>query len=214
MKSWLALLIGSVWLGLGLSAAQAAVPFASPEQDRAAKQATPPAGKALLYLYRLDANEPDTAPVIWINGHPTGEFGSKTYGMWTIQPGSLDIRAGKADANSLTIVCEDGRVYFIQMVVEKDGRVTLHPTTYGQGRKDVQAARLVQVPAIAAATPPRTVPPTKKPQETAETTANTDQLGLSLTFKVGAFFPVSRTQTIDSADRKLSASIFIYGLQG
>ena len=108
--------------------------------------------------------------------------------MWTVQPGSLDIRAGKEDAQSLTIVCEDGRVYFIQKVIEKDGRVTLHPTTYGQGRKDVQATRLVQVPAIAAATPPPTVPPTKQPQETIETTRNTDQLGLSLTFKVGAIF--------------------------
>jgi opacity protein-like surface antigen len=214
MKSWLALLIGSVWLGLGLSAAQAAVPFASPEQDRAAKQATPPAGKALLYLYRLDANEPDTAPVIWINGHPTGEFGSKTYGMWTIQPGSLDIRAGKADANSLTIVCEDGRVYFIQMVVEKDGRVTLHPTTYGQGRKDVQAARLVQVPAIAAAAPAATAPPAKDPQVMSQSEADIGKLGLSLTFKVGVFFPVNRSQIINSVDRKLSATSYLYGLQG
>ncbi len=214
MKSWLALLIGSVWLGLGLSTAQAALPFASPDQDRAAKQATPPTGKALLYMYRLDANEPQTAPVIWINGHNIGELESKTFGMWTVQPGSLVIRAGQADAQPLTIGCEDGRVYFVQMVVEKNGRVGLQSTTYGTGRQDIQTARLVQVPAIVAAAPVPTVVPAKEPQAASQSAADTDKLGLSLAFKVGVFFPVSTNQTIGSADRKLSATSFLYALQG
>jgi hypothetical protein len=120
MKSWIAFLFGSSLLIVGTTQAQAAVQLATPEQDRYAKQAVPPAGKALIYVYRLDDGNPKVTPGLWLNKRDSGHLEPRTYGMWAAGPGRLEVRAGRADAAPLTITCEAGRIYFVQLVVNAD----------------------------------------------------------------------------------------------
>lgn len=87
MKSRLTVLLGGALFMLGATTAQAAAQFASPEQDQYAKQAVPPLGKALVYVYRLvDANA-KVAPGIWLNNHETGSLDQNTFGAWAVGPG-------------------------------------------------------------------------------------------------------------------------------
>ena len=150
MKPWIAFLFGSSLLILGTTQAQAAVPLATPAQDRYAKQAVPPSGKALIYVYRLDDAKPQTSPGLWLNKRDSGHLEPRTYGMWAAGPGRLEVRAGRVDATPLTISCEAGRVYFVQLAVNADGSVSLRQVPYGTGRAEMRAARLVLDPAIVA----------------------------------------------------------------
>jgi hypothetical protein len=137
MKSWIAFLFCSSLLVLGASQAQAAVPLATPEQDRYAKQAVPPSGNALIYVYRLDDTRPQTSPGVWLNKRDSGRLEPRTYGMWAAGPGRLEIRAGRADATPFTITCEAGRIYFVQLAVNADGSIRLRQVPYGTGRTEM-----------------------------------------------------------------------------
>jgi opacity protein-like surface antigen len=152
MKPWIAFLFSCLLMIFGTTQALAAVRLATPEQDRYAKQALPPAGKALIYVYRLADARLEMAPTLWLNKRNSGQLEPQTYGMWAAGPGRLEVRAGRVDAAPLTITCEAGRVYFVQLAVNADGRVNLRQVPYGTGRTEMRAARLVLDPAIAART--------------------------------------------------------------
>lgn len=217
-----------------------AATMASPEQDRQAKQATPVPGKALVYVYRLNDGENDSTPGIWLNGRASGSLAPLTYGMWAAGSGRLDIRAGAADAKPLSFTCETGRVYFIQLSVNKDRSVSLRQVAYGVGRTDLRQARLVLDPALAAratapakqpppAPAPRPAPVVKQspavratPQVTKPTTAqrvvaDEDEQaanGVTLIFKLGQFTLASDSQTILGSLRSFSATNVAYGVEG
>ena len=159
MKSRNAFFLGCIGLALSSPQAFAAVTLASPEQDRQAKQALPTSGKALIYVYRLN-DDSGATPGLWLNGRASGSLEPGTYGMWAAGTGRLAIRAGQVDANPLSFSCEAGRVYFVQLIVNKDGSVSLRQVSYGVGRNDLQQARLVLDPALAARTAvaPKPVP--------------------------------------------------------
>lgn len=218
-----------------------AATMASPEQDRQAKQATPAAGKALVYVYRLNDGESDSTPGIWLNGRASGSLAPRTYGMWAAGSGRLDIRAGAVDAKPLSFTCEAGRVYFVQLSVNKDRSIGLRQVAYGVGRTDLQQARLVLDPALAAraaATPTKQAPvpaaPTPAPvvkqspavRETPKVTkptpaprvvADEDEQaasGVTLIFKLGQFTLASESQTILGSSRSFSATNVAYGAEG
>ena len=233
MKSGSAFLLGSFLLSLTLPQALAAVPLANPEQDRRAKQAVPPSGKALIYVYRLGDAGADTAPGLWLNGRDSGRLEPRTYGMWAAGPGRLDIRAGKAGAAPLTFTCQAGRVYFVQLSVNKDGSVSLKQVSYGAGRTELQQARLVLDPALAArataapkpsapvSVPARKAPAAKKapPVEKPKARPEPDEdekgeSGVTLIAKVGSFQLASASQTIVGLSREFSAASVAYGLEG
>ena len=240
MKSRSALFLG--WLILALFNAQtfAAVSAASPEQDRRAKQAVPTAGKALVYVYRLDDSDPSAAPALWLNGRASGNLQPRTYGMWAAGPGRLDIRAGQADAKPLTFSCQAGRIYFVQLSVNQDGSMSLRPVSYGVGRTDLQQARLVLDPALVARSsapaqtavsepvvPPVSVKqtpavrevPAARPTAARRTDPEDDNeaqaaSGVSLIFKVGSFTLASDSQRSLGSSRSFSATNLAYGLEG
>lgn len=225
MKPWIAFLFGSSLLILGTTQAQAAVSLATPEQDRYAKQAVPPSGKALIYVYRLDDASPQTASGLWLNKRDSGHLEPRTYGMWAAGPGRLEVRAGRADAVPLTITCEAGRIYFVQLAVNANGSMNLRQVPYGTGRTEMRAARLVIDPAIAAravtaapklATPvptPAPVPTKEAPAAKAAPVAKKAQAprdhpvgddtsagraGVTLIFKGGSFSLGSDVQNINA----------------
>jgi hypothetical protein len=234
MKPWFTLLLGNVLLLLMLPQAMAAVPLATPEQDRYAKQAVPPAGKALIYVYRLEDASAQSAPGLWLNKRASGQLEPNTYGMWAAGPGRLEIRAGKIDAPPLAISCEAGRIYFIQMTVNADGSANLRQVSYGTGRSEMRQAQLVLDPAIAARAvaapkpPAPAQPPAPAPaQETAappaaeptsqEEPAVKESSGVTLILKVGSFQLANSAQTLDiipPADLNFSSSGMAYGIEG
>ena len=239
MKSWIAFLLGSSLLIIGTTQAQAAVRLATPEQDRYAKQAVPPAGKALIYVYRLGDARPRTSPVLWLNKRNSGQLEPRTYGMWAAGPGRLEVRAGRIDAAPLTITCQAGRIYFVQLAVNAYESVSLRQVPYGTGRTEMRAARLVLDPALAAraAAAPKPVAPTsapapaKKPKAAKapparkpvakETRAAGDvpaekgTSGVTLIAKVGSFRLASESQIIVAGlTRNFSAATVGYGLEG
>jgi len=235
MKPWIAFLFGSSLLTLGTIQVQAAVPLATPAQDRYAKQAVPPSGKALIYVYRLDDASPQTSPGLWLNKRDSGRLEPRTYGMWAAQPGRLEIRAGRVDAAPLTFNCQAGRIYFVKLSVNKDRSTSLRQVSYGTGRADMRQARLVLDPALAArAAPPvkprapapvptpKAAPAKKAPAKKAPVTKKTPeeapaekgQSGVTLIFKIGNFQLASDSQTILGASRSFSAANMAYGLEG
>ena len=227
MKPWIAFLFGSSLLILGTTQAQAAVPLATPAQDRYAKQAVPPSGKALIYVYRLDDAKPQTSPGLWLNKRDSGHLEPRTYGMWAAGPGRLEVRAGRVDATPLTISCEAGRVYFVQLAVNADGSVSLRQVPYGTGRAEMRAARLVLDPAIvarAAAAPkpaapvpapvPATEPVVKETREVSDVPVEKGTSGVTLIAKVGNFQLASDSQAILGFTRSFSAASMAYGLEG
>jgi hypothetical protein len=237
MKSRFALLLSGFLLVLTLPQALAAVPLASPEQDRSAKQAMPPTGKALIYVYRLEDAGSQAAPGLWLNKRDSGHLEPQTYGMWAAGPGRLEVRAGQVDAKPLTINCEAGRIYFIQMTVRADGSATLRQVPYGTGRTEMSQAHLVLDPAIAArvaAAPPKPVAPAQPPapapakattaapaaqqaQAPEEEPAVKETSGLTLILKGGSFQLANSAQTIDlipPVDLDFSSASMAYGLEG
>ena len=231
MKPGVTFLLGSVLLMLSLSPAQAAATLASPDQDQRAKQAVPPSGKALIYVYRLDDADTGVVSGLWLNGRDSGQLEPRTYGMWAAGPGRLDIRAGKADATPLTITCQAGRVYFVQLSVNKDQSVSLKQVAYGTGRTELGLARLVLDPTLAAraAAAPKPAPAQKAPaakkapvvakapkprQEPDDDDNDKDGSGLTLIAKVGSFQLASSPQTIVGLSRDFSAASVAYGVEG
>lgn len=221
MKSWIAFLFGSSLLILGTTQTQAAVSRATPEQDRYAKQAVPPSGKALIYVYRLDDANPKATPVLWLNKRDSGRLEPRTYGMWAAGPGRLEIRAGRADAKPLTITCKAGRINFVRLAVSKDGGVNLREVSYGTGRSEMSQARLVLDPSLAAraAAAPKPVPTpvpvpapakkaaapkkaavAKKPPESVTPQDQKPAYGVTLIFKGGSFSLGSDAQNINAED--------------
>jgi len=218
MKSWIAFLFGSSLLILGTTPTQAAVSLATPEQDRYAKQAVPPSGKALIYVYRLDDANPKATPGLWLNKRDSGRLEPRTYGMWAAGPGRLEIRAGRADAMPLTITCKAGRIYFVRLAVSKDGGVNLRQVSYGTGRNEMSRARLVLDPSIAAraaaapkprapvpvpapekkAAVPKAAAVAKKPLESRDLPDQKTANDVTLIFKVGSFALGSGTQNINA----------------
>jgi len=225
MKPWIAFLLCSSLLILGTLQARAAVSLATPEQDRYAKQAVPPSGKALIYVYRLDDARPQTSAGLWLNKRESGHLEPRTFGMWAAGPGRLEIRAGRADAMPLTISCEVGRIYFVQLAANADGSMNLRQVPYGTGRTEIRAARLVLDPAIAAralATAPKPAtpvpPPAPAPERVVpavraaplakkaqaprdrqiEVDSNEGRSGVTLIFKGGSFSLGSDAQNINA----------------
>ena len=224
MKPWIAFLFGSSLLILGTTQAQAAVPLATPAQDRYAKQAVPPSGKALIYVYRLDDAKPRTSPGLWLNKRDSGHLEPRTYGMWAAGPGRLEVRTGRADATPLTISCEAGRIYFVQLAVNADGSVSLRQVPYGTGRTEMREARLVLDPAVAAraaaapapvpapvpAPATKAAPVAKKAQEPRDRPVEKDTgeagSGVTLIFKGGSFSLGSDVQNINAVSGGVSTA--------
>lgn len=236
MKAGIAFVLGSVLLVFALPQALAAVPLASPAQDRYAKQAVPPSGKALIYVYRLNDASPQTASGLWLNKRASGNLEPLTYGMWAAGPGRLEVRAGRADAAPLTFTCEAGRIYFVQLAVNADGSMNLRQVPYGTGRTEMRAAHLVLDPAIAAraaaAPKPAIPPPAPAPAQQAvaapavsQTPVSQDapepkgDTGVTMIFKMGSFQLASASQQIVvsgllGSTRNFSSAGLAYGLEG
>jgi len=200
---------------------QAATPFASANADRQAKQAVPPAGRALVYLYRAKDSGPAHSPTLQIGNRPLSGLAQETYYYWSVSPGRLSIRSGEATPFLVNI--SSGRIYFVRLSVSADNDSRMEQVSYGTGRRDLYRARLVRESApapVATAPGPKTKPKTETRQK--PVSAETARSSFNLIFKGGSFSLGSTDQNIeaDAAGTvvpfrtSFSQSAPVFGLEG
>ena len=199
----LAVFLSMLWLVPALAAA----PYASTNDDRKAKQAVPPPGKALVYVYRTKDVGPELSPALQFNKRAVSGLASGTYLYWVVDPGRVDIRVG--DGRALSLRTQDGRIYFIRLTVHANGQGELRQASYSSGRKDVHGARLVRE------TAPAPVKAVAAPQAA--------RSGVNLILKGGSFSLGKATQNIEVTDisgapatfqTSFSQSAPVFGLEG
>lgn len=192
--------VAGLVLALFIQQAMAAVPLANTDADKRAKQAVPPAGKALVYIYRLDDSSPSQSETIRFNTREFAGLAPRTFGYWAVAPGRVDLRAGTS-GSPVTLRCQQGRIYFVQLTVAANGRADLRPVSYATGRRDTYRARLVRdlQPLAGAAAPVK--PPAK-------------QAGVTLILKVGSFQPGDKSQSILGSTLDFSSATAAWGLEG
>lgn len=200
--------LATLALTLFMLPAVAAVPLASTDADRRAKQAVPPAGKALVYVYRLDDGGPAQSPTIRFNTYEFAGLAPRTFGYWAIAPGRADLRAGTS-GTPVTLRCEQGRIYFVQMTVAANGRADLRAVSYATGRRDTYQARLVRdLQPVARPAPPAkaAAKPVAKPAA--------KQYGVTLILKLGSFQLADKSQSILGSTLDFSSATAAWGLEG
>jgi len=138
------ILVGWVLI-TGVSAVQAAnSPYASPTEDRKAKQAIPPSGKALVYVYRQTDAGPKRSPVIYVNRRASGRLVPNSYYLLTLNPGRIDIKTDSSGSTLLSLYAKAGRIHFVRLSVDREGAGALRQVSYGAGRQGIQHARLLR----------------------------------------------------------------------
>jgi len=203
----------------------AGVPLAPSDTDRAAKQALPPAGQALIFVVRNERPGRSEPAPIAINGRIAGTLSSGTYLLLSVAPGLHEI----ASMGQATLVAASaGRNYFVRFDLrEHDGRLQPRVSAlgYAEGRKQVGQTRLIQdgyrrvagtladgqsaaaVPAPdvpAAAMPTPSVPAAASPQAAVAPVA--PRSGVSLSVSMGNLAVAQAGQTVASVPMVLAGN--------
>lgn len=184
---------------LCLSPVLAAVPYANTDDDRKAKQALPPAGKALVYIYRPADAGPAKSPAVLFNNRKHGQLAPLTYYMWTVEPGRVDLRTDEAGSRTLSLRTQGGRIYFVRLTVGRDGRGELRQVSYGAGRQDVHRARLLREVAAA---------------DDDSDAGSSGRGGFTLIVKGGSYQLGSDSQTILGLQRNFGTTGSAFGAEG
>jgi Protein of unknown function (DUF2846) len=192
-----------LWLFLFVPLISNAAPLASPDEDRRAKQAVPPAGKALIYIYRTDGGA-KVSPTLRLNNREIGALQPRTYFMTSVSPGRVDIRA---DDETLSIRAQDGRIYFVHLAVTGSGEGKLSQVSYGRGRQEVHVGRLVREGQPAAMARRETVreSPDSPPVGSG---------GFNLIVKGGGFSLASGSQPILGIPLEITTGSSAFGFEG
>jgi hypothetical protein len=184
---------------LQLAPAMAAIPYAGADDDRRAKQAIPPSGKALVYVFRKSDSGSRASPLLLFNGRGVGRLEAQNYFMWTVDPGRVDLQMDDPARRKLSLRCQDGRIYFVQLTVDRDGTGELQQVSYGKGRQDVHRARLVRETG---------------PETSASESSSDGQSGFTLLFKGGSYQLGSGSQNILGATRSFTTGGTAFGAEG
>jgi opacity protein-like surface antigen len=140
-----------VMLQVAAPAAFAAA-FAPAAEDKRAKQALPPSGQALIYVFRREGAPQRTNVPLFLDGQQIGTTEPRSYYLWAVTPGKHTIAAKPDQRVVLPITVQAGRNYFIEHGVAADSEVvSLRPVSYAQGRVAVNNCRLLQDGSAAAA---------------------------------------------------------------
>jgi opacity protein-like surface antigen len=152
------------------------VPPTHAEED--VRRATPPPGKALLFVFRID-REPSAArvPVI-VNTVLVGELANGTFVTATVGPGRNYLKIG--DEVPSTLVVEANQSYFVRVRTLGDPpsvRTEVNLVSEAEGRRSLAQSRFFGVAPAATAPRPQTPPapitaaPPPKPPPVATTAA-------------------------------------------
>ena len=81
------------------------------------RQATPPSGKAFVYIFRSDREIVAAAIPISANAEPLGELANGTFVMATVNPGRTYLRAGDRVVSTLQLAAASNQSYFVSVQV-------------------------------------------------------------------------------------------------
>jgi opacity protein-like surface antigen len=138
----------------------------------AAKQASPPPGQALIYIFRDEDPVAEATVPVMLDGHRIGETGPRTFLLATVTPGMHYLISGDKIIATLRLQCEPGETYFISqraLVGVYPVRTQLDIVDDAVGRKAIEQIQL------AAAGP--TAP---SPQEAGEQPSHQNAIALIL----------------------------------
>lgn len=217
MKIHSTVFLGACLFVCTIPAAPAAVSFAPSNADRSAKQALPPNGRALVYVYRPADSGPAESPVLVLNNHSIGRLVADSFYYWSVAPGGVEFATDGRVVRRLSLRSEAGRIYFIRLTIGRDGEVDLRQVSYGVGRKDMQQARLLSAtqPPVAAAKSESQRPTAASAQGEPAAVARG---GFNLILKGGSYSLGSKTQNVTAAPTTFAVSFEssapIFGLEG
>jgi hypothetical protein len=153
-----------------LSIATPSVPLASAEAEAQAKRFAPGAGKALIYVFRVNDTGAAKRLSVSLNGRAVGSLVGSTYFALEVDPGRYSLGLSDGSATEVRIEAAAGSRHFVELGTET-GFTT--PTGYlvlakeSEGRAAVGRGRMAQGefaglgPAPAAAAKPATAPEPK-----------------------------------------------------
>jgi hypothetical protein len=203
IKKTLLLLLAPLLLSGLLIQAHAGTGVASPVDDKQAKQATPPAGSALIYIFRSEDPPVESAVAVILNGRRIGETRPRTFLLATVAPGTHYLMSGDKVIASLSVECQAGKTYFISQKAlggVYPVRTELALANPASARRTINQSQLAVAQAAAppaapsaarAASPPKTGDVSKPVVSVAK-----KQGGLALILKTGRFNMSDRTQEV------------------
>jgi len=178
-----------------------------------ASRATPPPGRALVFVFRSD-RQPVAAQVpVLVNLVRIGDLTNGTFAVATVNPGRTFLRIGEQALAVFTIEAVANRSYFVRveavssvrpvrtevrLVSETDGRRSLAQSRLVGSAPAIAAAPRAQPPAPVAA-PPRAAPPTAAPRAQPSAARSPEPGGdwnFALIAKGGAFKLANANQTV------------------
>lgn len=123
------------------------VPMATEGEDLQAKQAAVPADKSLIYLYRNETLGAAVKMNVTFDGRDAGETASKTYFLWTVDPGQHEIVSKGENNVSLKVDAKPGQRYYVWQEMKMgmfQPRSLLHLVDEQTGRDALKECKLIK----------------------------------------------------------------------
>jgi opacity protein-like surface antigen len=212
-----------------LAALLGAAPSVHAQGD--ASRATPPPGKALVFVFRSE-REPLAAQVpVFVNLARVGELANGTFAVATVNPGRTFLRIGDKALAVFTLEAAANQSYFVRvealpgvmpvrtevrLVSEIEGRRLLAQSRLvGAAPAAIAAAPRPQPPAAPVAAPPRVQQPPPAPPEIAPSTESDGGWKFALIASTGAFKMANGNQTVAGVPNTIfdKTSSPVFGLE-
>jgi opacity protein-like surface antigen len=182
--------------------AQAETGLAGSENDKQAKHATPPAGSALIYVFR-DEDPPveATVPVV-LDGQRIGQTRPRTFLLATVAPGTHYLISGDKVIANLSVECQAGMTYFISQKAlggTYPVRTRLAVANPEAARRTIDRSTLAASRLAAAKTSaPSAAPSSSESGDRSKPAASPEKMqrGLALILKTGRFNMSDRSQVV------------------
>jgi len=130
-----------------------------------ARRATPPAGRALVFVFRSDRETAAAEVPVFVNAEAVGQLANGTFLVATVNPGRTFVRVGDRVVSAVALQAEPNRSYFVRTEAVSGVRPVRTETrlvSEAEGRRSVAQSRSVgAAPGVIAA--PRPTAPTPKP---------------------------------------------------
>src|SRR6266581_2439915 len=193
-----------------------------------ASQATPPPGRALVFVFRSD-RQPVAAPVpVFVNLARIGDLANGTFAVATVNPGRTFLRIGEQAVAVFTLETAANRSYFVRVEAlsgVRPVRTEVRLVSEIDGRRSLAQSRLVGAAPAAIAAAPRAQQPSPPrpapgpaPRETAASAGPGSDWNFALIAKGGTFKMAKSQQIVPALNNSAldfdKTSSPVIGLEG
>ncbi len=172
------------WLAVGgalLLTALLAAPVVHAQTDP--RQAKPPPGKALVFVFRSEREPVDAQVPVSVNAEAAGQLANGTFLVATVAPGKTFVRSGDRVLFAVAFQAEPNRSYFVRveavsgvtpvrtearLAPEAEGRKAVAQSQFAAAPPAVIAAPRAAAPAPTPAPPPQVAKPAAPPPAAAK----------------------------------------------